>query len=118
MKQQIIAHRQDCSVTHQPLSQFIGITLMVKYKDYNPLGEPIEIRTPEPATQANGASSKTSSSSSTPSAAPPTVPLTFTVGDRVKVNLDVAILKQMQEGHGGWNPKMATYIGKVGTVHR
>ncbi|XP_067423322.1 E3 ubiquitin-protein ligase MIB2 isoform X5 [Emydura macquarii macquarii] len=24
----------------------------------------------------------------------------------------------MQEGHGGWNPKMAEFIGQTGTVHR
>ena len=31
----------------------------------------------------------------------------FKVGDLVKVDLDIDILKQMQEGHGGWNPRMA-----------
>lgn len=31
----------------------------------------------------------------------------FNVGDRVKVLHDVEALKQMQEGHGGWNPRMA-----------
>lgn len=31
----------------------------------------------------------------------------FKVGDIVKVDLDIGILKQMQEGHGGWNPRMA-----------
>ncbi|KAK7791090.1 hypothetical protein R5R35_000511 [Gryllus longicercus] len=44
--------------------------------------------------------------------------LTFIVGDKVKVLKDVATLKAMQEGHGGWNPRMAEYIGKIGTVHR
>lgn len=34
-------------------------------------------------------------------------PLTFSVGDKVKVNKDVETLKSMQEGHGGWNPRMA-----------
>jgi hypothetical protein len=29
------------------------------------------------------------------------------VGDKVKVLMDVEALKQMQEGHGGWNPRMA-----------
>ncbi|XP_071946064.1 E3 ubiquitin-protein ligase MIB2-like isoform X3 [Antedon mediterranea] len=43
---------------------------------------------------------------------------TFNVGDKVKVVLQEDILKAMQEGHGGWNPKMAEYIGKVGVVHR
>ena len=31
----------------------------------------------------------------------------FSVGDRVKVVLEVDALKGMQEGHGGWNPRMA-----------
>lgn len=31
----------------------------------------------------------------------------FKVGDKVRVDLDVDTLKMMQEGHGGWNPKMA-----------
>ena len=31
----------------------------------------------------------------------------FKVGDKVRVDLDVEILKAMQEGHGGWNPRMA-----------
>nr|CAD7409272.1 unnamed protein product [Timema poppensis] len=44
--------------------------------------------------------------------------LTFNVGDKVKVLMDVDTLKHMQEGHGGWNPRMAEYIGKIGTVHR
>ncbi|KAK0061423.1 E3 ubiquitin-protein ligase MIB2 [Biomphalaria pfeifferi] len=42
----------------------------------------------------------------------------FKMGDKVKCDLDVEILKQMQEGHGGWNPRMADYISKIGTVHR
>jgi len=50
----------------------------------------------------------------------PAIPshLTFSVGDKVKVLMDVAMLRQMQEGHGGWNPKMGDCIGKIGTVHR
>uniref|UniRef100_A0A8C9V2Y3 E3 ubiquitin-protein ligase MIB2 n=1 Tax=Scleropages formosus TaxID=113540 RepID=A0A8C9V2Y3_SCLFO len=43
---------------------------------------------------------------------------TFQQGDKVKCLLDVDILRQMQEGHGGWNPKMAEYICRIGTVHR
>ncbi|XP_015433480.1 PREDICTED: E3 ubiquitin-protein ligase MIB2 [Dufourea novaeangliae] len=43
---------------------------------------------------------------------------TFNVGDKIKVLVDVEALKEMQEGHGGWNPRMADYIGKVGRVHR
>ncbi|XP_030842660.1 E3 ubiquitin-protein ligase MIB2 isoform X3 [Strongylocentrotus purpuratus] len=46
----------------------------------------------------------------------PTV--TYCVGDKVKVILTVDVLKAMQEGHGGWNPKMAEYVGKIGLVHR
>ncbi|CAM9946622.1 unnamed protein product [Lampetra fluviatilis] len=42
----------------------------------------------------------------------------FQVGDKVKCLLEEDILRQMQDGHGGWNPKMAEFIGKVGTVHR
>ncbi|KAG7197136.1 hypothetical protein KM043_007222 [Ampulex compressa] len=44
--------------------------------------------------------------------------LTFNVGDKVKVLIDVETLKEMQDGHGGWNARMAEYIGKIGTVHR
>ncbi|KAL7287477.1 hypothetical protein TKK_0018577 [Trichogramma kaykai] len=42
----------------------------------------------------------------------------FMVGDRVKVLIDIETLKGMQAGHGGWNPRMADYVGKIGTVHR
>uniref|UniRef100_A0A672R8I2 E3 ubiquitin-protein ligase MIB2 n=1 Tax=Sinocyclocheilus grahami TaxID=75366 RepID=A0A672R8I2_SINGR len=42
----------------------------------------------------------------------------FQQGDKVKCLLEVEILRQMQEGHGGWNPKMAEYISRIGTVHR
>lgn len=44
--------------------------------------------------------------------------LSFNVGDKVKVLIEVDTLKEMQTGHGGWNPRMAECIGKVGTVHR
>ncbi|XP_025829429.1 E3 ubiquitin-protein ligase MIB2 isoform X4 [Agrilus planipennis] len=49
---------------------------------------------------------------------PLTGPPPFTVGDKVKVNVDVNQLKIMQQGHGGWNPRMTEYVGKTGTVHR
>lgn len=42
----------------------------------------------------------------------------FEVGERVRVLLDVTTLKDIQEGHGGWNDKMEEVIGLVGTVHR
>ena len=34
-------------------------------------------------------------------------PLPFTVGERVRVAVSVDDLRTMQEGHGGWNHKMA-----------
>lgn len=45
-------------------------------------------------------------------------PPPFSVGDKVQVNVSVDQLKQLQQGHGGWNPRMAEYISKIGTVHR
>ena len=43
----------------------------------------------------------------------------FNVGDEVKVIIeDVNELKGLQEGHGGWNQRMAEFIGHIGTVHR
>jgi E3 ubiquitin-protein ligase mind-bomb len=43
----------------------------------------------------------------------------FNVGDKVKVIIeDVNELKSLQEGHGGWNQRMAEFIGHIGTVHR
>ncbi|KAK9500491.1 hypothetical protein O3M35_001746 [Rhynocoris fuscipes] len=44
--------------------------------------------------------------------------LVFTVGEKVKVNVDADTLHKMQDGHGGWNPKMVEIIGVVGRVHR
>ncbi|XP_042895609.1 E3 ubiquitin-protein ligase MIB2 [Parasteatoda tepidariorum] len=49
---------------------------------------------------------------------PPSNHPRFNVGDKVQVLMDVETLKIMQEGHGGWNPRMAEFVGKVGTVHR
>ena len=34
----------------------------------------------------------------------------FKVGDKVTVGLDVDVIRVMQEGHGGWNPKMAEVL--------
>lgn len=42
----------------------------------------------------------------------------FAVGDIVRVCLEREALMHLQQGHGGWNPRMAEYLGKVGTVHR
>lgn len=40
----------------------------------------------------------------------------FQQGDKVKCLLEVDILRQMQEGHGGWNPKMAEVL-RVNPAH-
>jgi len=40
-------------------------------------------------------------------AATSAIQLKFKIGDKVRVDLDVEVLKAMQEGHGGWHPKMA-----------
>lgn len=42
----------------------------------------------------------------------------FEVGERVRVLLCASTLKDMQEGHGGWNDQMEEVIGLMGTVHR
>lgn len=42
----------------------------------------------------------------------------YMVGDRVKVCLDKEALMGLQQGHGGWNPRMTDYLNKIGTVHR
>ncbi|KAK7604043.1 hypothetical protein V9T40_004316 [Parthenolecanium corni] len=44
--------------------------------------------------------------------------IVFNPGDKVKVNVDEERLKSLQDGHGGWNPRMVQYIGEVGVVHR
>lgn len=33
--------------------------------------------------------------------------ISFSVGDKVKIIVDADRLREMQEGHGGWNPRMA-----------
>lgn len=42
----------------------------------------------------------------------------FAVGDFVKVCLDKNALVKLQQGHGGWNPRMAEFLTKTGCVHR
>ena len=37
----------------------------------------------------------------------PRTVVAFSVGDKVKVTVDADRLREMQEGHGGWNPRMA-----------
>ncbi|XP_053675177.1 E3 ubiquitin-protein ligase MIB2 [Anopheles nili] len=48
----------------------------------------------------------------------PSVRSHFYVGDRVQVAISEERLKTLQQGHGGWNPRMAEYLPKVGIVHR
>ncbi|XP_065355557.1 E3 ubiquitin-protein ligase MIB2 [Calliphora vicina] len=48
----------------------------------------------------------------------PTVKPMFSVGDRIKVCLEVDALMKLQQGHGGWNPRMVEHLSKLGTVHR
>lgn len=56
---------------------------------------------------------------STPSTSTAFPPRSFTIGEKVKVIIeDEQELKALQEGHGGWNPRMARFLGKIGTVHR
>ncbi|CAG0898529.1 unnamed protein product [Darwinula stevensoni] len=43
---------------------------------------------------------------------------TFAVGEKVQTCVSMERLKTLQQGHGGWNPLMMQYIGKVGSVHR
>lgn len=43
---------------------------------------------------------------------------TFFVGDKVRVCLEKKQLQQLQQGHGGWNPRMGEFLNKIGTVHR
>ena len=31
----------------------------------------------------------------------------FCIGDKVAVSLDTELFETLQDGHGGWNPKMA-----------
>lgn len=43
---------------------------------------------------------------------------TYYVGEQVRVCLEKESLMRLQQGHGGWNPRMAEYLNKTGTVHR
>uniref|UniRef100_A0A182VU66 RING-type E3 ubiquitin transferase n=1 Tax=Anopheles minimus TaxID=112268 RepID=A0A182VU66_9DIPT len=66
------------------------------YKDHMPvLGQPEEQQPVSPPVRSN-----------------------FSVGDRVQVSISEERLKTLQQGHGGWNPRMAEYLSKVGIVHR
>lgn len=61
---------------------------------------------------------KKEESSSGMAAAAASTRSTFAVGDRVRVSLDKNGLITLQQGHGGWNPKMADFLDKIGCVHR
>ena len=54
-----------------------------------------------------GFSSDAPSRSSREPGSPRISGVTFSVGDKVKVMVDAERLREMQEGHGGWNPRMA-----------
>ena len=59
------------------------------------------------------------STSAPVSAAASASPEVFHVGDKVKVIVeDEDELKRLQCGHGGWNPRMARFLGRIGTIHR
>ena len=46
------------------------------------------------------------------------VQTSFVIGQHVMVNVDIETLKQMQVGHGGFNPNMLEVVGKRGKIHR
>lgn len=77
------------------------------YKEHLPLlGQPV-------MTVSDNGSNSTPTRSTGSSAVSSPRHSTFNVGNKIKVLVDVDTLKEMQEGHGGWNPRMADYIGKV-----
>ena len=89
------------------------------YKEHLPLlGQPVavvlvELAPPVPAPPPppkNNIAQNISNNSDPPS---PSRKITFSVGDMVKVSMNIDKLKVMQAGHGGWNPRMATYLGMV-----
>jgi E3 ubiquitin-protein ligase mind-bomb len=50
---------------------------------------------------------------------PPAIsPTTFTIGDKVQVVVSREELERLQEGHGGFNPKMLEVVDGNGIVHR
>eukprot|EP00499_Haloplacidia_sp_CaronLabIsolate_P000545 CAMPEP_0196797204 /NCGR_PEP_ID=MMETSP1104-20130614/38523_1 /TAXON_ID=33652 /ORGANISM="Cafeteria sp., Strain Caron Lab Isolate" /LENGTH=577 /DNA_ID=CAMNT_0042167609 /DNA_START=59 /DNA_END=1789 /DNA_ORIENTATION=- len=42
----------------------------------------------------------------------------ISVGARVRVHPDARHVQRLNEGHGGWNDRMAEYCGRVGTLHQ
>ncbi|XP_046396249.1 E3 ubiquitin-protein ligase MIB2 [Ischnura elegans] len=90
------------------------------YRDHLPvLGQDVEQQLVNASIQSPGGLCSGGGASGTPGVGgSPSHHPTFSVGDKVNVLLSVEKLKQLQWGHGGWNPRMAEYIGKFGTVHR
>ncbi|XP_043219139.1 E3 ubiquitin-protein ligase MIB2-like [Amphibalanus amphitrite] len=87
------------------------------YTEHLPaLGRPL----PAAAAAEAGAAAGAGAAPVRPAPAPPARPAArlFSMGDRVRVAGDAASLQAAQEGHGGWNPRMADFIGQVGVVHR
>lgn len=77
------------------------------YKEHLPLlGQPVP-------TVSDSGSVSTPAKSGIPCTVSSPCHSTFNVGDKIKVLVSVEMLKEMQEGHGGWNSRMAEYIGKV-----
>ncbi|XP_031565501.1 uncharacterized protein LOC116300724 [Actinia tenebrosa] len=42
----------------------------------------------------------------------------YKAGDKVLVSEDMDMVKKLQDGHGGWNHRMKTMLGKIGTVKK
>ncbi|KAH3817338.1 E3 ubiquitin-protein ligase MIB2-like [Dreissena polymorpha] len=40
----------------------------------------------------------------------------FNVGEKVKITMDLDLLKEIETGKGAWNPRMAECIGRTGSV--
>ncbi|RWS07269.1 E3 ubiquitin-protein ligase MIB2-like protein, partial [Dinothrombium tinctorium] len=82
------------------------------YRDHLPVLGQSQAHEQSPQKQAEAACG-------TSALSPQPISCIFNVGDKVKVTSeDENDLKAMQEGHGGWNPRMAQFIGQIGTVHR
>lgn len=64
------------------------------YRDHMPLIAPVKVR-------------HHSSDSTSPE---------YCEGDRIAITLDLECFKVLQEGHGGWNPRMKKIVNQMGTV--
>jgi E3 ubiquitin-protein ligase mind-bomb len=71
---------------------------------------PIEPNANDTQLTIKPADTLTISTSNTNSNTQSTVLNQFSVGDKVKIVLNVESFRQMQEGHGGWNHKMTEVI--------